>query len=198
MLRLTDVSKRYKNHFALKNVNINIEKGKLYLFVGENGSGKSTTIKLISKVIFNNSGGIIENNFEKIVYLPDKCSYPNLLNVKTYLSMYLSKSTNINKIEEKMKEYHLENKMIASLSKGMLQKLGILQIILSNADLYIFDEPLNGLDKVSTQKFKSDIKKLIENEKTVIISTHSRMLFRDLTPNIIKFKGGLVNEKTKA
>ncbi len=198
MLRLTDVSKRYKNHFALKNININIEKGKLYLFVGENGSGKSTTIKLISKVIFNNSGGIIENNFEKIVYLPDKCSYPNLLNVKTYLSMYLSKSTNINKIEEKMKEYHLENKMIASLSKGMLQKLGILQIILSNADLYIFDEPLNGLDKVSTQKFKSDIKKLIENEKTVIISTHSRMLFRDLTPNIIKFKGGLVNEKTKA
>ena len=124
MLRLTDVSKRYKNHFALKNININIEKGKLYLFVGENGSGKSTTIKLISKVIFNNSGGIIENNFEKIVYLPDKCSYPNLLNVKTYLSMYLSKSTNINKIEEKMKEYHLENKMIASLSKGMLQKLG--------------------------------------------------------------------------
>ena len=198
MLRLTDVSKRYKNHFALKNVNINIEKGKLYLFVGENGSGKSTTIKLISKVIFNNSGVIIENNFEKIVYLPDKCSYPNLLNVKTYLSMYLSKSTNINKIEEKMKEYHLENKMIASLSKGMLQKLGILQIILSTADLYIFDEPLNGLDKVSTQKFKSDIKKLIENEKTVIISTHSRMLFRDLTPNIIKFKGGLVNEKTKA
>ena len=198
MLRLTDVSKRYKNHFALKNININIEKGKLYLFVGENGSGKSTTIKLISKVIFNNSGGIIENNFEKIVYLPDKCSYPNLLNVKTYLSMYLSKSTNINKIEEKMKEYHLENKMIASLSKGMLQKLGILQIILSNADLYIFDEPLNGLDKVSTQKFKSDIKKLIENEKTVIISTHSRMLFRDLTPNVIKFKGGLVNEKTKA
>ena len=198
MLRLTDVSKRYKNHFALKNININIEKGKLYLFVGENGSGKSTTIKLISKVIFNNSGGIIENNFEKIVYLPDKCSYTKLLNVKTYLSMYLSKSTNINKIEEKMKEYHLENKMIASLSKGMLQKLGILQIILSNADLYIFDEPLNGLDKVSTQKFKSDIKKLIENEKTVIISTHSRMLFRDLTPNIIKFKGGLVNEKTKA
>ena len=198
MLRLTDVSKRYKNHFALKNININIEKGKLYLFVGENGSGKSTTIKLISKVIFNNSGGIIENNFEKIVYLPDKCSYPNLLNVKTYLSMYLYKSTYINKIEEKMKEYHLENKMIASLSKGMLQKLGILQIILSNADLYIFDEPLNGLDKVSTQKFKSDIKKLIENEKTVIISTHSRMLFRDLTPNIIKFKGGLVNEKTKA
>lgn len=198
MLRLTDVSKRYKNHFALKNININIEKGKLYLFVGENGSGKSTTIKLISKVIFNNSGGTIENNFEKIVYLPDKCSYPNLLNVKTYLSMYLSKTTNINKIEEKMKEYHLENKMIASLSKGMLQKLGILQIILSNADLYIFDEPLNGLDKVSTQKFKSDIKKLIENEKTVIISTHSRMLFRDLTPNVIKFKGGLVNEKTKA
>ena len=198
MLRLTDVSKRYKNHFALKNININIEKGKLYLFVGENGSGKSTTIKLISKVIFNNSGGIIENNFEKIVYLTDKCSNPNLLYDKTYLSMYLSKSTNINKIEEKMKEYHLENKMIASLSKGMLQKLGILQIILSNADLYIFDEPLNGLDKVSTQKFKSDIKKLIENEKTVIISTHSRMLFRDLTPNIIKFKGGLVNEKTKA
>jgi len=198
MLRLTDVSKRYKNHFALKNININIEKGKLYLFVGENGSGKSTTIKLISRVIFNNSGGTIENDFEKIVYLPDKCSYPNLLNVKTYLSMYLSKSTNINKIEEKMKEYHLENKMIASLSKGMLQKLGILQTILSNADLYIFDEPLNGLDKVSTQKFKSDIKKLIENEKTVIISTHSRMLFRDLTPNVIKFKGGLVNEKTKA
>lgn len=198
MLTLTDVSKRYKKHFALKNVNISIDKGKLYLFTGENGSGKSTTIKLISKVIFNNSGGTIENTFDKIMYLPDNCNYPNLLNVKTYLSMYLANSINETKIEEKMKEYNLENKMINSLSKGMLQKLGILQTILSNADLYIFDEPLNGLDKLSIQKFKSDIKKLIENEKTVIISTHSRMSFRNFTPVVIKFKGGIASEKTKA
>lgn len=198
MLTLTDVSKRYKNNFALKNINLKIEPGKLYLFVGENGSGKSTTIKLISKVIFNNNLGKIENEFEKIIYLPDNCSYPNLLNVKTYLSMYLAKSTNLKKIEEKMEEYHLENKMIGSLSKGMLQKLGILQVIMSQADLYLFDEPLDGLDKVSIQRFKKDMKKLLEDNKTIIISTHSRMMFKDFTPTVIKFKGGIINEKTKA
>lgn len=192
MLNLMDVSKKYKNFYALKQINLKIEKGKLYLFIGENGSGKSTTIKLISKVIFANSGRI-NNEFSKVIYLPDQCNYPKLLTVKSYLSLYLP---NKNKeIDEKMKEYHLENKLIGGLSKGMQQKLGILQLLLCDADLYLFDEPQDGLDKVSCKMFKDDIDKLVKNGKTIIISTHMRTLFKDLQPEIIKFKGGIVCEK---
>ena len=192
MLSLNDVSKKYNKNYALKNINLEFEKGKLYLLVGENGSGKSTLIKLISKVIFSNEG-MINNSFKKVIYLPDHCNYPKLLTVKSYLSLALPNKED--DIISKMKEYHLDNKLIGSLSKGMQQKLGILQLLISDADLYLFDEPLDGLDRISVKHFKNDLNNMIQNGKTIIISTHLRNSFKELNPIIIKFKGGIVNEK---
>ncbi len=124
--------------------------------------------------------------------MPDKRSYPKLLKVKTYLEYYLGKN---NSIETWLERYDLPNKTIGSLSKGMLQKLGILQTILNDGDLYLLDEPTDGLDVHSIRLFKEDIHKLLEKKKTIIISTHNKTLYKDLKPRIYTFKEGIAYEK---
>lgn len=195
MLKLNEVSKKYKSKFAVKNINITIEPSNIYLFIGENGSGKSTTIKLISKVIFTNEYNVFSNEYKRIVYLPDKRNYPKLLTTYDFLRYYLN--VNINEINKYLIRYDLANKPIGSLSKGNIQKLGIIQIILSDGDLYLFDEPTDGLDKKSIETFIEDLKLLLLNNKTIIISTHNKALYKDLKPVIYKFESGICNERKR-
>lgn len=189
-----DIQKSYSKKDEEIRVTLEILFNQLFLFVGENGSGKSTTIKLISRVIFPTKGGI-ENQFQKIVYLPDKRSYPKLLKVKTYLRFYLGKSVKEEQINFFIKRYHIPNKFIGKLSKGMLQKLGIVQTILFEGDLYLFDEPTDGLDTDSIVLFKEDIQDMLKKNKTVIISTHNKALFKEIKPRIYHFKQGGCYEK---
>ncbi len=196
MLKFSDVSKRYKSKFAVKSININIENGKVYLFVGENGSGKSTTIKLISRIIYTNEFSIFKNEYKRIMYLPDKRNYPKTLSSLEFLKYYLV-NQDFKKIEEYMIKYELPNKAISSLSKGNMQKVGIIQMVLSDGDLYAFDEPTDGLDNESISLFIEDLKELVSKGKTIVISTHKKNLYSDLKPNIYKFEDGVCNEKKR-
>ena len=196
MLKLEEIRKSYHKDRGLVHVNLTIEEEQLYLFVGENGSGKSTTLKLIGRVIFNSAkDGKMTNDFKRMIYLPDKRSYPKLLTVLTYLRYYLPSIRNKKIIQNWMNRYHLSNKKIGGLSKGMLQQLGIIQTILSIGDLYLFDEPTDCLDVEAIQLFKEDIQKLLNEKKTVIISTHNKAMYRDLKPIIYQFKEGICNAK---
>ncbi len=192
MLKLQEIKKLYSNQSGISKVNLTLLPAKLYLFLGANGSGKSTTIKLISRIIFLRSGdGHIENTFKKIIYLPDKRSYPKLLKTKTFLSYYLGSTVSKQEIMRAMEEYHVPDKLIGTLSKGMLQKLGILQTILSQGDLYLLDEPTDGLDQYSITLLKQSIARMVEEGKTVVISTHSRQQFKELKPICFTFREGV-------
>lgn len=195
MLKFNDVSKKYNSKFAVKSINLTIKPNNIYLFIGENGSGKSTTIKLISKVIFTKDFNVLKNEFNKIIYLPDRRNYPKLLLVSDFLKYYLNIDNKI--IEDTMRRYDLPNKLIGSLSKGNLQKLGILQIILSEGDLYLLDEPTDGLDKKSIYLLLEDLKKLLVIGKTLVISTHKKTIYSELKPIIYKFEDGICNEKKR-
>ena len=199
MLKLKEVRKSYHHNQGLVRVNMTIKPGNIYLLVGENGSGKSTTIKLLSKVIFNkHQDGEILNEFKKIVYLPDKRNYPKLLNVSTFLKYFLGDKSMNQTIMTYLERYNVPNKNIGYLSKGMLQKVGIIQSLLSQGDLFLFDEPTDGLDLDSIKLFKDDLLKMLDENKTIIISTHSKQLFKDLKPIIYNFKEGVCDDKTKA
>lgn len=196
MLKLKELSKSYGHQRGIKDVSLTIEPGKLYLFVGENGSGKSTTIKLISKVIYPKKGsGQIFNQFQRIIYLPDRRTYPKLLTIETYLSYYLNGSVTKLRIREMMERYSLENKMLGALSKGMQQKVGVIQTILSPGDLYLLDEPLDGLDKETVRVFMEDAQGLLTEGKAIVISTHNKTAYKDLKPVIYSFKEGICNER---
>ena len=196
MLKLEEIRKNYHHEQGLKNVSLTILPENMYLFVGENGSGKSTTIKLISHVIFSTAkDGKIENQFKKIIYLPDKRSYPKLLTVKTYLQYFLEKKLSASTLDFYLNRYQLPNKKIGSLSKGMLQKLGIIQTLLSDGDLYLFDEPTDGLDVESIQTFKEDLGRMLKEKKTIVVSTHNKLIYKELKPIIYHFQKGVCHEK---
>ena len=96
-----------------------------------------------------------------------------------------------------MEEHKIPNKKIKELSKGNLQKIGLLQTFIKDTDCYIFDEPLDGLDDFAKKLFKEMIIKKLNDKKILIISMHNKNSLLDLKPNIFVMKGGDIFEKKK-
>lgn len=195
MLELKNASKKFGKINTIYNVDLKASKPGLYILTGENGSGKSTIIKLISKIIFKSSGEILNN--DGISYLPDKFMMPKLMKVDKYIKGILKLYNSKKSVYELMNIYMLPNKKIGELSKGNLQKLGILQIVENDTRYYVFDEPLDGLDDYAKKLFKGIISKLISKDKIIIMSLHNKSFFNDLKPKIYKLKDGLLHEGKK-
>lgn len=195
MIIINNLIKQYNKNKVLDVSYIEIKKSGLYIFSGINGSGKSTLLKLLSKNIFKTSGNIDLTG--SISYLPDKFSLPPLINVNTYLKHISSLYQIDSSYKDLVSAFELPNKKISSLSKGNLQKLGIIQALINPTDIYIFDEPLDGLDEGSKKLFKQLIKQKIEDGKIIIMSLHVKTLFNDLKPILYNVKDGNIYEKKK-
>lgn len=184
IIKLSNVSKKFKNSYVFKNLNLDISRGDCVHIVGDNGSGKSVTLKLLSGLSQPSQGKVEIDSNEQISYMPDK--FPNSFNVsvKEYLR-YLNKLNehSSKKIEYYTKEFKMTdyyNFPIKNLSKGTLQKLNIIQTLSSNANILILDEPFSGLDKISQTTFYNILKKLV-NSKTIIFSSHNNSVSHDFS-----------------
>lgn len=195
MLKLSNVIKKYGNQNILNSISLTIEEPGFYILSGINGSGKSTIIKLIIGLIYKTSGEIINDN--SISYLPDKFSLPKLLKVEKYVKSILSLYGKKIDVKALLEEYQIPNKVISSLSKGNYQKLGLLQILIHDADCYIFDEPLDGLDEFAKKLFKEKVSELLEQNKIVIMSLHNKSLFNGITSKVFEIKEGTINERKR-
>lgn len=196
MLEFVTVEKKYKDHFVFSNMSISFQKGNLYILQGINGSGKSTILKLIAGIIYKTSGKIIKNG--EVSYLPDKFNMPKLMKVKNYLlEIFNNRKDKLNMYNELITKYQIPNKRIGDLSKGNQQKLGIMQILSYDASIYLFDEPLDGLDDFAKKLFKEEIKKKLNEEKIVVLALHNKTYFNDLNPTVIEVKEGMVYEKKR-
>ena len=194
LVKMEKVTKYFKDFKALNNLTLEFNYGRLYLLIGENGSGKSTIIKLISKIITLQKAdrGRIIYNTKKIGYLPDKYILPKYINALDFIRLY-TKNYNMTK---PLADFLVPNKLIASMSKGMQQKVGIIAIMYSDNDLYLFDEPLDGLDLTSKELFRKKINEYINIGKTVIIATHNADFYRILNPIIYKIHlGSIIDEE---
>lgn len=165
LIQLIDVKKSYLN----KTFNLTIKKNNITIINGTNGSGKSTLVKLISGLLKKDTGKIIKQT-NKIKHLQEVISFPENLIVSDYLRI-MSKINRGNPDERLINEFKVPmDKKIFELSKGNKQKLYIITTFIGNNDLYILDEPLNGLDDQSIVFFIEYLKKL-ENI-SIIIVTH--------------------------
>lgn len=176
-LSLVNIHKKYKNNVVLNGFNYEFKSG-LYLFLGRNGSGKSTTMKIIANIILPSN---VNHSITKlkVAYLCEKFELGNQ-KVFTFLkSIKRLNNSNMN-IKIEMKNWLLPNKYISNLSKGNKQKCGILMMMLTSSDVYLFDEPTDALDSKSIDLFLKYISDLIHQEKIVIISTHEKKYFDGL------------------
>lgn len=199
-IELVQVTKSFKKQIVLDKIDFVFEKERCYLLVGENGSGKSTLMKCILGLLKLSFGEVIIFS-QNIGYVPEKMNFPEFVKVKDFLFQIalikgLSRELANQFIEEKLKEWELgeaKNKIVKHLSKGMMQKVLIIQALLKKPDLLFFDEPLNGLDFASQAYFCDWIKREKMN-KTVIITTHYPLIYKQVSDCTLHLEKGKLYE----
>ncbi len=186
MIQISNISKKYKDFFAVNDVSMKLEAGQVYGLVGKNGAGKSTLFKLIlglaqanqGSVQINGSSNIQELNNEKksIGFYMGASFYP-YLNAQDNLK-YVATMKNIKSQEEidrvlKLVDLYGVKKPFKSFSLGMKQRLGIANALLGDPEIVMLDEPINGLDPqgiLEIRKIISDLGRI--HNKTVVVSSH--------------------------
>lgn len=188
MIELVGVTKSYGNKKALNNLNLTIEAGKIFGFLGHNGAGKSTTIKSLVSILEPSQGEIFfdgknlkENRLaskQKIAYVPDSPDIFLQLTANEYwdlISAAYELQASDDRRQELIELFSLvghEDETIESFSHGMRQKTIIIGALLPDPDIWILDEPLQGLDPQAAFDLKKMIRQHAEKGKTVIFSTH--------------------------
>lgn len=178
LINLENVTKSYLN----KVFNFKINQGDKILVIGENGSGKSTLIKLITNYIVNYNGNIKRRKF-KISYLEEIIELPMNMKVSNYIKVMCELKKGIVDFELYNNLNIPTDKYIFELSKGNKQKLSILTTFIGKFDMYVLDEPLNGLDDSMINYFINYIKNIKES---VLIVTHYPEKYQCLGYKIIK------------
>ncbi len=193
MIEFIDVNYYYRKKQALKNVNLKINDGTFNIFIGHNGSGKSTTVKLILNLIHKEKGKIIRG-YNSYCYMPEKTILPDYITIEEFLKdlSYLSKNCNY---EKYLELFNMDkNQYISSLSKGNKQKVALIQLLMEDKDLYVLDEPTNGLDQESINILVKLLKEKNKKGKTIIVVTHYKKLFQRWKIDKYEFINGEVNE----
>lgn len=193
MIEFIDVDYYYGKKCALKGLNLKINDGTFNLFIGHNGSGKSTTVKLILNLIKNNNGKVIRD-YKSYCYMPEKTLLPDYITIEEFLKdlSYLSKNCNY---EKYLELFNMDKtQLISSLSKGNKQKVALIQLLMEDRDLYILDEPTNGLDQESINILVKLLKEKNKKGKTIIVVTHYKKLFSRWKIDKYEFNDGVVSE----
>lgn len=188
MIELTGVTKVYGEKKALNNLSLTIKEGEIFGFLGHNGAGKSTTIKSLVSIIEPTSGEILFDGVnlkadrlaikKKIAYVPDSPDMFLQLTANEYWDL-ISAAYDLKGQEHRRQElielFDLvghEDETMESFSHGMRQKTIIIGALLPDPDIWILDEPLQGLDPQAAFDLKEMIKRHAEKGNTVIFSTH--------------------------
>ena len=187
VVQIDEVTKSYGRHTAVSNLSLAVPRGSLYGFIGPNGSGKTTTIRMILRIIFPDHGRIevLGNDDasaanDRVGYLPEERGLYKKLTVRRMLMYYaslkgMSRTDAASQIASWLERFELTdwaNKKIETLSKGMSQKVQFVASVISRPDLLILDEPFSGLDPVNTEIIRSSILELQRQGTTIIYSTH--------------------------
>ncbi len=205
MIELKEVSKKYLNQFALEGVNLTLPVGKIIGVVGENGSGKSTTLKLIAGLVKPSSGSITiddepvtRQSCHKISYLSELDTYYNFYNVQETIDFFATQFAdfNLQKASEIREFMKLEpNQKVKNLSKGNRGRLKIVLTLAREAPVILMDEPLSGLDPMVRDAVVRSLISFIDIEKqTLIITTHEVSEIEPLLDTVIAIHKGKVME----
>lgn len=183
MIRFNEISKIYNNGtLALDNINLSLETGKVVGILGPNGSGKTTLLKLIQGYLKPSRGSVEifgeevgPNTKAKVSYLPDKPFIPNdytILETKKLWQKFFE-DFNEQKFYKILDFMQLnEEQRVGDLSKGMSEKLHLTLILSRDAEVFVIDEPIAGVDLVAREKILQAILTNITYGKLLIITTH--------------------------
>jgi ABC-2 type transport system ATP-binding protein len=210
IIELSGITKTFGAVKAVDDLSLAVPKGSIYGFIGPNGSGKTTTIRMIMKIMYPDSGSLKVNgqdhNFERLQnvgYLPEDRGLYKKMKLGELLKFHgeLNDGTDLpERIDYWLKRLDLvdyKNKKVETLSKGMRQKLQFIATILHQPSLIILDEPFSGLDPVNAEMMKDVILELQQKGATIIFSTHDMAMAERMCDYIFMiYKGKKVLDGT--
>lgn len=186
-VQLSSVSKNFGEHRAVDSLDLEVPAGAIYGFIGPNGSGKTTTIRMILNIIFPDRGEIevlgqrgVRAANDHIGYLPEERGLYKKMMIGKLLCYYAGLkgmprreiAPAVDAWLDRLELSTWKKKKVEALSKGMAQKVQFISAAIANPQLLILDEPFSGLDPVNAEVLRAEILRLREAGTTVIFSTH--------------------------
>ncbi len=209
LTKVYEGARRGQDVHALTDLNLSVNPGEIFAYLGPNGSGKTTTIKMLLGLIFPTSGSIRIMGSDRIYssavkreigYLPEGAYYPDFLRgeeiLKFYGKLYGLTGAKLNRrVDEVMEQVgmgHARKRMMRGYSKGMRQRIGLAQALISDPQLLILDEPTTGLDPIARKEIRDILSVLRDQGKTLLISSHELLEVELISDRVgILFEGVL-------
>ena len=184
-VELDNVTKTFGNHIAVDGLSLRVPEGAIYGFIGPNGSGKTTTLRMIMHILHPDQGAIrvlgeerLSAANDRIGYLPEERGLYKQMKVRDVLRFYAALKghrharPDIDAWLARMSLSDWADKKIEALSKGMAQKVQFIATVVARPQLVILDEPFSGLDPVNMDVLRDAVLDLRREGATVIFSTH--------------------------
>ena len=215
VIEIRNLNKIYRDFWgrkkveAVKSLSLDVYQGEVFGLLGPNGSGKTTTIKMLLGLLFPTAGNIrilgkpasdVQKN-ERIGYLPEESYLYRFLNGQETLNFYGQLFNIPAKVRKQRTEELLDlvkldkrarKRQLKEYSKGMTRRIGLAQALINDPDLILLDEPTSGLDPIGTREIKDTILKLKDAGKTVVMCSHLLADVQDVCDRIaILFEGSL-------
>jgi len=207
---LNHITKTFGKFTAVDDLSLSVPKGSVYGFIGPNGSGKTTTLRMIMNILYPDAGEIRifnepinRSSVDRIGYMPEERGLYKRMKVRELLQ-FLGSLKNVRDVRSRVDQWldRLDlsdwgNKKVETLSKGMSQKVQFIATVVSQPELVLLDEPFTGLDPVNTDVIKDAILGLQAQGTTVIFSTHDMRMAEKMCDFIFMiFKGQKVLDGT--
>jgi len=203
LVELKNISKIYTTKNVLRNISLTINQKQIFAILGGNGTGKSTLLRIIAGIERPSSGKIYYPNKKiKIGYVPERFPKDIRFTPREYL-LYMGKMNGTSNdsltkiIDDLLHRFQLDgldSQRIMELSKGNIQKVGLIQAILQKPNLLILDEPLSGLDSESQDELVKIIGELKQQGTTILLTYHESNVFESIVENTFYLDNGNISE----
>ena len=203
-LLVKDLNKSFNDTHVLKDINLNVHSGQIYGYLGRNGAGKTTSMRILMDVFDGDSGSItldgkkFNPNDHLIGYLPEERGMYAKVKVKEQLLYFAQLRGSSREDAEKSaerwsKEFEIDqylDQKLETLSKGNQQKVQITQAFIGEPDILILDEPFSGLDPVNSKIFQDALEDYIREDRIIIFSSHQMSYVESFCDDISIIKAG--------
>ena len=202
-IELNQVTKRFGNQTAVDSIDLCVPEGSIYGFIGPNGSGKTTTLRMILRIYQPDEGTVCvlgqtkgKTADNRLGYLPEERGLYKRMKVRDVLRYYARLKGSydcqpqIDYWLERLGATQWANKKVDALSKGMAQKVQFISAVVAKPQLVIFDEPFSGLDPVNLESLREAVLSLRQSGTTIVFSTHDMEMAEKMCDTIFMIFNG--------
>ena len=207
-IEINDLTKKFGDLTALDNVTVSLEKGQIVGLLGPNGSGKTTLIKILNGLLTPTEGSALINGARPgvetkraVAYLPDRNALPDYMTTDQLMDLYgdFFEDFNRQKAEAMVDDLGIDRKQqMKKMSKGTKEKLQLCLVMAREADVYLLDEPIGGVDPATRDYILRTIISNYNEDAVVLISTHLIADIESVLDDVIFLKQGRIELHKKA